>query len=299
MHPELATKIRKRATSLVSKKFTAGLSRKAAASKGMITSRGTKRDFTDALCVYLSWRASNSLIPEQQDNLSQIKAFLEERSAVVQQATLNQSRNALQLAFSLKLPIVRSQIKTYRTSRSYSPEQIAQVIEHQNEKNALSTVIAFCSGVRAHELATIQRTKESEASTHRDWDSRRFAGMINISIYIVTGKGGLRRQIALPEALATALEDRRLEVPERVIDREIFYDRQYDIGFGKAFSQSFTQASNAALGFSHGAHGLRHSYAKSRTKTLRGLDFSLEQAQLIVSQELGHFRPNITIAYYR
>ena len=129
--------------------------------------------------------------------------------------------------------------------------------------------------------------------------SRRFAGLDNVEIYIVTGKGGLRRQVALPDTLAKELECRRLETPERGVDREIFYDRYYDIGFGQAFSQSFTEASKAGLGFSHGAHGLRHAYAKTRTKTLRDLGFDLEQAQLIVSQELGHFRPSITIAYYR
>ena len=299
MHPELDVTIRKRAQRLVSKKFTAGLSRKVASQQGKITSQGTRRDLTDSLCVYLTWRACNGLRTEQQDNAAQIRTFLAERSEIVRQATLNQNRNALQLAFAIKLPMIRSQIKTCRTSRSYSPDEIARVIEHQSEKNALSTLIAFFAGLRAHELATLRRSDESQPSARRQWDSRRFAGLNNVTIYIVTGKGGLRRQVALPATLAKALECRRLETPQRVVDREIFYDRYYDIGFGQAFSQSFTEASKAGLRFSHGAHGLRHAYAKTRTKTLCERGFALEQAQLIVSQELGHFRPSITIAYYR
>ena len=299
MHTELSTATRKRAQRLVSKKYSAGLSRKAASQQGRITSLGTKRDLTNSLSIYIAWRACNGLLPEQQDNAVQIHAFLEERSEIVQQATLNQNRNALQLAFAIKLPMIRSQIKTCRTSRSYSSDEIARVIEHQSERNALSTVIAFFAGLRAHELATLRRLDESQPSARRQWDSRRFAGLNDVTIYIVTGKGGLRRQVALPETLAKALECRRLETPQRVVDREIFYDRYYDLGFGQAFSQSFTEASKAALGFSHGAHGLRHTYAKTRTKTLCDLGFPLEQAQLIVSQELGHFRPSITIAYYR
>jgi integrase len=89
--------------------------------------------------------------------------------------------------------MIRSQIKTCRTSRSYSPDEIARVIEHQSEKNALSTLIAFFAGLRAHELATLRRSDESQPSARRQWDSRRFAGLNNVTIYIVTGKGGLPR----------------------------------------------------------------------------------------------------------
>ncbi|WP_162888678.1 site-specific integrase [Dechloromonas sp. HYN0024] len=173
------------------------------------------------------------------------------------------------------------------------------MIRHQTEKNALSTVVAFSAGLRAHELATIRRANEIQPSPHRQWDSRRFNGQDNVQKYIVIGKGGLRREVALAKNLAEMLEFRRLEVPNKVVDREIFYNQYYDIGFGQAFSQSFTNASKTALGFSHGAHGLRHSYAKSRTKILCKLGLSFEEAQKVLSQELGHFRPDITLAYYR
>ncbi len=304
MNPAQATmtnqqQAKQQAQRLVSRRFAPRLPRKIATSAGMITSLGTKRIVEQCAKIYLEWRSYNELPLGQQDNLIQLCAFLEERSEIVQQATLSQSRNSLQLLYGIKLPVIHSQIQTCRVRRSYEANEIAQVITHQSEKNALTTVIAYAAGLRAHEPATIRRLDELQPSSNREWDSRRFLGLGEIAMYIVTGKGGLRRQIALPQDLADMLERRRLKSPEQVVDRGIFYNRYYDIGFGQAFSQSFTDASKAGLRFSRGAHGLRHTYAKIRTQTLRALGLTLEQAQLIVSQELGHFRPSITIAYYR
>ena len=53
------------------------------------------------------------------------------------------------------------------------------------------------------------------------------------------------------------------------------------------------------MGYSHGGHGLRHTYAQNRMYQLQGLGLSYEQALAIVSQELGHFRPDITEVYLR
>lgn len=53
-----------------------------------------------------------------------------------------------------------------------------------------------------------------------------------------------------------------------------------------------------ALGWSRGAHGVRHSYAQERMAELqRGLRY--DDALEVVSQELGHFRPGITREYLR
>lgn len=51
-------------------------------------------------------------------------------------------------------------------------------------------------------------------------------------------------------------------------------------------------AQKTELGFSHGAHGLRHGYAQSRLATLRELGLSDKDAKQIISQEMGHFRAN-------
>jgi len=87
--------------------------------------------------------------------------------------------------------------------------------------------------------------------------------------------------------------------PTTVFDRGIKYLKIYNINFGQAFSQTFTRASKKALGLSHGAHGLRHSYVKRRISKLLELGYSLSDAMLVVSQEVGHFRPLITMCYMR
>jgi len=225
--------------------------------------------------------------------------YLEERAEVRRQATLNQIRNALTTAFKIKLPMVRAQVESLRSRRSYTNAEVERVIQHQTLKNSLATRLALQAGLRAHELATLRRLDELQPSSHRTWDERLFAGLEDVVIYVVVGKGGLRRKVPIPSALAVLLEARRLSLPQLVWDRGIKYELCYDVGFGQAFSQSFSAASKNALGLSRGAHGLRHSYAKNRTLTLRSIFGSQDIAQRIVSQELGHFRPDITLAYYR
>ena len=56
--------------------------------------------------------------------------------------------------------------------------------------------------------------------------------------------------------------------PIRVRDRGVFYVQKYDLAGGKKFTDSFAKASERALGWSTGAHGLRHSYAQERLKNL-------------------------------
>ena len=78
-----------------------------------------------------------------------------------------------------------------------------------------------------------------------------------------------------------------------ILNREVYYEMHYDLGYGKALSQCFSRASKKYLKCSTWLHGLRHSYAKNRLKKLISNGFSLEDAKLIVSQELGHFRSEI------
>jgi len=265
----------------------------------MITSLGTKRIVAQCVKNYVDWRIYNNLPPEQQDNRVQLVAYLSERAEFVRQATLNQNRNALMIAFGIKLPALRALVDTVLSRRSYTNSEVERVIQYQTPKNCLATLISLYAGVRAHELATLRRIDELPPSSHREWDAQLFFGLEGVAHYVVAGKGGLRRRVAIPTTLVNVLEPRRLTLPQRVTDRGIYYQRCYDLGFGQAFSQSFSAASKKALGFSHGAHGLRHSYAKNRTRTLRALGLPQETAQRIVSQELGHFRPDITLAYYR
>ncbi len=86
-------------------------------------------------------------------------------------------------------------------------------------------------------------------------------------------------------------------MPVIVKDRKINYECHYNIGGGKDWSNSFSAASKRILGWTHGAHGLRHTYAQSRMDELQRNSFIYYEALGIVSQELGHFRPDITEVY--
>ncbi len=73
-----------------------------------------------------------------------------------------------------------------------------------------------------------------------------------------------------------------------------------DLGGGNALSASFSRASQRALSFSHGLHGVRHKYAQERIDEIKLLlKVSHSIARDIVAQELGHFRGDITEVYLR
>lgn len=57
--------------------------------------------------------------------------------------------------------------------------------------------------------------------------------------YVVTGKGGLTREIFVPKDLATQLEQRRLPGPIRVRHRGVFYVQKYDIAGSKKIYRPF------------------------------------------------------------
>ncbi|MCV5948099.1 site-specific integrase, partial [Escherichia coli] len=112
------------------------------------------------------------------------------------------------------------------------------------------------------------------------------------------GKGGLSREVQIPNHLAEKLEERRLDTPQQLSDRGVNYESHYNIAGGHKFSDAFSKASSRALGYSNGAHGLRHSYAQNRYEQLAN-HFERIDVMTIISQELGHFRPDITEVYLR
>ena len=271
---------------------------------GRIHSVGTARSYEQALTRVAEWmqerrdnKGLDRLTPEE------AKKYLEERSLVVRQKTLDQERQALQiLPLVGKLETVRSDLKPTRLAskgRAYTPEQVEVIARAQTSRNALATRISYASGVRAHELLTLLPAAERPASDHREWSPERFDGRDDFRLYTVEGKGGLKREVALPLHLAEQLEARRLRKPERVTDRGVRCNQNYDLGGGNAWSKSFGTASKRELGWSTGAHGLRHSYAQDRVGELQGDGHGHASALETVSQELGHFRPDITRVYLR
>lgn len=235
------------------------------------------------------------------------KAFLEDRASEVGQKELDQERQAIQCMFRFgnhqleekeTLEVIKSDFQQVLASRSYTQEQINYISEHQNTRNALATLIAADAGLRAHELYTLQRIDERKPDD-RPANSEKFSGHEG-QAYTVQGKGGLVREIRIQDNLARQLEDRRLEIPKEIIDRNIRYQSHYDIGGGKNWSNSFSKASSCCLGFSNGAHGLRHSFAQNRMEYFQKVDLLHRELALeTVSQELGHFRAAITEVYLR
>jgi integrase len=248
--------------------------------------------------------------------------YLRQRAQVVGQKTLDMERQALQammqhvthqLPLAQTLVVIKSTAPAARKgkagqptlgrrlaerSRSYTREQVTLIAARQSPHNALATEISNASGLRAHELLTLRRLHH-QAPDVRPAHALKFSGIRENSIaYTVHGKGGLTREVRIPIQLAKRLEVTRLPEARCVTDRGVRYQQFYELGGGQPWSKSFGAASKAALGWSNGAHGLRHSYAQERLSTMQR-HLTREEAKRVVSQELGHFRPEITEVYLR
>lgn len=267
-------------------------------SDGKIHSLGTARNYTEALTRFARWLAQEKLGNLQESTETLAQTFLEIRSQQVGQKMLDQERQAIQTHLDKKLPRIRSEWAQVLSSRAYRLEQVQAIVQAQTEKYQLATRIACAAGLRAHELLTLQPQSERMPSQHRDWSPQCFRGRSG-ERYTVVGKGGLIRAVLIPRELAAQLEARRLNLPVHIQDRQIFYSQWYDIGGGKGWSNSFSAASKRLFGWSHGAHGLRHHYAQQRMAELQQAGLTYHDALGVVSQELGHFRPDITEVYLR
>ena len=105
-----------------------------------------------------------------------------------------------------------SELHQALTSRAYTPEQVELICQAQSEKYQFSTLLAYAAGLRAHELLTLQRAEERSASTHRTWSAQRFTGREG-QRYTVIGKGGLIREVLIPNRFSPTLEARRMAKP--------------------------------------------------------------------------------------
>lgn len=288
----------KQAEYAVKQKLTLGQSRYDHRDDKKVHSIGTARNYTQALTRLTQWLQANKREDLQHVDGESVRHYLEWRGQTIGQKLLDQERQAIQLHLGIQLPVIRSELAQVLKSRAYTKEQTAIIVASQTEKYSLATQIAYRAGLRAHELLTLQPAQNRTASTHRQWSFRRFLGRSG-EIYTVVGKGGLIREVLIPTELAQQLESKRLSTPRKIKDRGIDYKQHYHIGGGKLWSNSFSAASKRLLGWSHGAHGLRHSYTQQRMDELQQQGLLYHTALGIVSQELGHFRPDITEVYLR
>ncbi len=273
---------------------------------GGIRSVGTGRNYRQALTRAAEY-AQSERIEGGLHGFSRLHAiqYLEARGQVVGQKTLDLDRQAVQaylrsvgkLEISERLPVLKSEQAQALQSRAYSREQVRRITLHQRETNGLATEIAYSAGLRAHELLTLELAKERRADS-RPARPEKFLGRSG-NRYVVTGKGGLTREVVIPVDLAQRLEALRLPAPKLRSDRGVYYKQRYQLPGGQPWSQSVTAAAQRALGWSTGAHGLRHSYAQQRMAELQSSGLVRSDALEVVSQELGHFRAEITEIYLR
>jgi len=271
--------------------------------KDGIQSIGTVRNYEQSLSQFGTYLASIGERINELKDVSYALAYLEQRAEEVGQKTLDLDRQAIQAALmhtgtiQERLAVIKSEHQQVLEARAYTSEQVSMVAERQTEKHALASEIAHAAGLRAHELITLAPATERPADIRPSLESK-FEGREGV-LYTVEGKGGLVREVMLPKDLAERLEARRFDEPKQVTDRGVFYEQRYDIGGGKQFTDSFSKASDRALDWSTGAHGLRHSYAQERMNELQGRGYDRDAALETVSQEMGHFRPDITEVYLR
>ena len=274
---------------------------------GTLRSVGTQRGYRNALVKAADYaRAERIEGGLHAMTRGQVINYLEKRAQQVGQKTLDLDRQAAQIFFrtigSLKaderLPVIKSELDQALRSRAYTRAQVELVAQAQQARNSLSTQLAHAAGLRAHEFLTLRPIAERQPDPRPSLPEK-FSGREPGVPYTVTGKGGLTREVRIPHSLAAQLEARRLQTPVRVTDRGVHYTQHYAIGGGHTWSQSYSSASTRALGWSTGAHGVRHSYAQSRMRELQNLGLMRDAALQTVSQELGHFRPEITEVYLR
>ena len=292
-----------------------------------LSSIGTRRNYEDRLVQFGRWlkeeKRGTAIVDATADD---VQSWLQaERERGLSQKTLDMDRHAGnfllhetgKLEADGKLAKVQAVAQTVKEPRAYTQEEVDAIVARMEDRNALGAEICFTAGLRAHELLTLQRlTPESRQPDVRYYDKEKTQpknsplkftdtkGQSHGVAYTVEGKGGLIREVRIPEALAERLESYRLETPKSVVDRKIhFKDVRYDIGAGQNLSRAFSKMSHAVLGdtgrTNHGIHGLRHSYAQDRLDTLiRNPDIrDYQKALEIVSQELGHWRPSVTLEY--
>lgn len=276
-----------------------------------IKSVGTVRNYEQRLEQITAYLQEHRLGSLREMTPASALDYLRQRAEVVGQKTLDMERQAIQammqhvthqLPPGQTLEVIKSTARTGRRladqSRAYNREQMALIAARQAPHNALATEIAHAAGLRAHELLALRRTHH-QAPDERPAHEMKFFGIRETTIsYTVHGKGGLTREVRIPIPLARRLEATRLAEPRNVRDRKINYQQFYGIGGGHPWSKSVSATSKSALGWSNGAHGLRHTYAQERMATLQR-HLPREQALEVVSQEMGHFRPGITEVYLR
>lgn len=291
------------ARKLVTKSIAFGTSRHLAKHQNQrkICGYGTARTHRSALKICADWLHLQDSKHLKNMNATDAAEYLTLRALTVNQKTLDLDRQVLNfhLLHEDPIPFVVSNIQQKLVNRAYTPAQIDLLLAQANPKMRLSILAAVNAGLRAMELITVAPAEMLKESERKGWSRSRFIGREQDIVFVVHGKGGLCRQVRLsPQLAAEMWASARLGEAD-VVDREVNLKSYFDLTGGVNFSSQFSKLSKKVLGMSHGAHGLRHTFAKARLHNLMCLGLSFEEALRVLSNELGHFATSNTFAYLR
>lgn len=267
----------------------------------VVTSVGTARNHTDALKLVGDWLLEFK--GKHLKNMSEDDAaeYLCLRALSVGQSGVDLSRQAINfhLLYEDPIPFIPSVIHHKLTDRAYTPGQIDLLLQEAKPRLRRSIVLAVNAGLRAHELITIALPCDLPESPRQGWVADRFSGRQEDAEFVVHGKGGLHRAARLSPEEACELMDQLRPHAVTVVDRKVRHTSHFDLLGGSNFSSQFSRLSMALFGFSHGAHGLRHSFAQARLHELMCTGLTYAVALNVLSNELGHFANSNTFAYLR
>lgn len=288
---------------LVHSKAAHGLSRRnhPELARALVTSVMTEKAHTQALTNYAKWLHKNRDGKHLKNStIADAGVYLEDRAANRKQSTIDLDRQAINLHLHSEeaLPFIASKLLTTPQNRAYSQKQIALLMEHADEALRLSIALVVDAGLRSMELVSIACPNQLMASP-RDWNAGLFTGREGARQFVVHGKGGLLREVRVSQKFTDQLMRCARPRPARVSHRGAHLTAHFLLNAGHQFSIDFGKLSKKVLGFSHGAHGLRHSFAQRRRNELLCCGFSLQESIEILSQELGHFSIANTLAYLR
>lgn len=268
---------------------------------GVVTSVLTEKAHVSALAKFAQWLLN--LKGKHLKNACRQDAveYLEERALTRRQSTVDLDRQAMNmhLGFDKSLAFVAAKIATVEEDRAYTQEQIELLVSKAADGLALSVLLACDAGLRGMELITLSTPELMLPSARATWSSDRFAGRRSDVPYVVHGKGGLCREVRISPELSQRTCAHQRMAPVRVSHRGAHLTSCFDLCGGHKFAVEFSSHSLRVLGFTHGAHGLRHSFAQRRRIELLCAGFSVKEMLLILSQELGHFHTQNTLTYLR
>lgn len=271
-------------------------------------SDGTRRQYKRVLQSIATWCAKTEGMALEDMTLEQASSYLALRSRCIGQTQLNTEYrvlNALMASRSeyptvpLNRPASTAPEKKKEKTRAYTDAQIALLASYQSERMSVSIRVADAAGLRAAELLTIARIEECPPTSHPAWTLPVYPEREGWTRYTVKGAHDRVREVRLPAAVAEELEARRRDTPITVHDRRIEFVSRYDIAGGRVFSTQFSKVSKRLLGRSHGSDGLRHSYVERRLEELLRGRRRYPEAIAIISQEIGHIRPDTAKSYLR